>query len=142
MRVARPSTPTMRRDTHDGTPLPILSRDPTRVRDVMAGTALIALACIAAVLWIAWQAIRLPLLAILVILEPIVTFMLSVLALLITLTALFWVLVDPRVHFPFWTVLSASLVCVLVLALYHVLIRALSSVVPFRSCTARPTSRR
>lgn len=108
----------------------------------MAGTAHIALACIAAVLWIGWQAIRLPLLAFLVILEPIVTFMLSVPALLIALTALFWALVDPRAHFPFWTVLGASLVCVLVLALYHALVRALSGVAPLRSCTSRPTARR
>ena len=107
----------------------------------MAGTAHIALACIAAVLWIAWQAIRLPLLAFLVILEPIVTFMLSVLALIIALTALVWVIVDPEPRFPFWTVLSASLVCVLVLALYHALIRALSGVAPFRSCTTRSTTR-
>lgn len=132
----------MRRDTHDGAPLPILWRDRTTVRDVIAGTAHIALACIAAVLWIAWQAIRLPLIAFLVILEPLVTFMLSVLALLIALTALFWVFVDPRACFPFWTLLGASLVCVLVLALYHVLMRSLSGVAPFRSCTARPTTRR
>ena len=132
----------MRGDTHDGAPLPILSRDRTTVRDVIAGTAHIALACIAAVLWIAWQAIRLPLIAFLVILEPIVTFMLNVLALLIALTALFWVIVDPESRFPFWTVLSASLVCVLVLALYHALIRALSGVVPFRSRGPSSTTQR
>jgi len=92
----------------------------------MAGIAHIALACGAAILWLTWQAIRLPLLTFLVILEPIVSFLLSALALLIALTALLWAFADPKPNFPFWTVIFGSLACVVALALYHALIRVLS----------------
>lgn len=95
--------------------------------------AYIALGCGAAVLWPAWQAVRLPLLTLLVILEPIVSFALSALALLISVSAIFWALTDPKPRFPFWTVLAGSFVCVLMLALYHALMRALSGCAPSRS---------
>ena len=86
----------------------------------------ITLGFLAAIFWLAWQAIRLPILALLVVIEPIVNFALSALALLVALTAFFWKLADPRPGFPFWTTLAAALVCVLLLALYHALIRLLS----------------
>ena len=86
----------------------------------------ITLGFLSALIWLAWQAIRLPILALLVTLEPITDFVLSALALLIALTALFWKVADPRPGFPFWTILAAALVCVLLLALYHALIRLLS----------------
>ena len=86
----------------------------------------ITLGFLAALFWLAWQAIRLPILALLVTLEPIMDFVLSTLALLIALTALFWKVADPRPGFPFWTILAASLACVLLLSLYHALIRLLS----------------
>lgn len=76
-------------------------------------------------LWLLWQAIRLPALTLLVILEPIANFILSALTLLTTLTAIFWVLVDPK-GFPFFTILTLALGCVALLVLYHALIRLLS----------------
>ncbi len=90
-----------------------------------AGGARIGLGILAAIVWLGWQAIRLPVLTFLVLFEPIVNFTLSALALLVALTATFWKLTDPK-PFPFWTVLAASLACVLALALYHALIRALA----------------
>lgn len=108
----------------------------------MAGIAHIALASGAAILWLAWQAIRLPLLTFLVILEPIVSFLLSALALLTALTALLWAFADPKPDFPFWTVLAGSVVCVLVLALYHSLMGVLSGGVPLRSRNPSSTTQR
>ena len=81
---------------------------------------------LAAVLWLVWQAIRLPLLTLLVMIEPIVNFALSAVALIVALSTLFWKLADPNPGFPFWRVLAASLACVLLLAIYHALIRLLS----------------
>jgi len=121
-------------------PIPLLDRSP--LRNAVAGTAHIALACGVAILWLAWQAIRLPLLTFLVILEPIVSFLLSALALLIALTALLWAFSHPKPNFPFWTVLSGSLVCVLVLTLYHALMRVLSGGAPFFSGDSRSIARR
>ena len=76
-------------------------------------------------LWLLWQAIRLPVVTFLVILEPIANFILSALALLATLTAIFWEWVHPK-GFPFFTLLVFALGCVALLALYHALIRLLS----------------
>ena len=94
------------------------------------------LGLLAAVFWFAWQAIRLPVLTLLVMFEPIVNFTLSALALLVALTAIFWKLADPK-PFPFWTILAASLACVLALALYHALIRALAGSVSCAASEAR-----
>lgn len=81
---------------------------------------------LAALLWLVWQAIRLPILALLVMFEPIVNFALSAVALVVALSTLFWTFADPKPGFPLWTVLAASLACVLLLVLYHALIRLLS----------------
>ena len=121
--------------------MPILSQDRGPPLNAVAGIAHIAFACLAVTLWLAWQAIRLPLLAFLVILEPLVRFLLSALALLITLTALLWAFAEPA-RFPFWTVLAGSLACVLVLALYHSLMRVLSGGATFSACDSRPGARR
>ena len=86
----------------------------------------ITLGLLAALLWLAWQAIRLPILTLLVLFEPIVNFALSAVALIVALSTLFWKLADPKPGFPFWTLVAASLACVLLLALYHALIRLLS----------------
>ena len=86
----------------------------------------ITLGFLAALFWLAWQVIHLPILALLVMFEPIVSFTLSAVALLVALTALFWKFADSKPDFPFWSVLAASLACVLLLALYHALIRLLS----------------
>ena len=88
------------------------------------------LGLLAALFWLAWQGIRLPILALLVMFEPIVNFALTALALLIALTALFWKFVDSKPGFPFWTIVAASLACVLLLALYHALIRILYGSTP------------
>lgn len=103
-----------------------LSTDRVTAGSRMGVVAPITLGFLAALFWLAWQAIRFPILALLVMFEPIVSFALSVLALLVALTAFFWKLVDPKPDFPLWTILAASLACVLLLALYHALIRLLS----------------
>lgn len=90
------------------------------------GLALMGLCFLGVLLWLVWQAIRIPLLTFLVMFEPLVNFTLSVLALLIALTAGLWKFTDPKPSPPFWTFLAASLVCVLALGVYHALIRALS----------------
>ena len=78
------------------------------------------------ILWLLWQCIRVPAVLLLVTLEPVVTFLLSALALLGVLTALFWKLVGPP-HFPFFLVLGISLGFELALILYHALLRLLDA---------------
>ena len=131
MRADYRSAATMQRDTHDGSPMRVSSEERATLRNAMAGAAHIALALLVAILWLTWQAIRVPLLTLLVILDPIVSFLLSALALLIALNALLWAFADSKPNFPFWTVLAGSLGCALVLAIYHALMRALSNDVPF-----------
>jgi hypothetical protein len=77
-------------------------------------------------LLVTWTAIRLPLLAFLMILEPVVRVVLSGLALLVTLCALFLVAVTPSGTFPFWGMLAAGLGCFGLLTLYYGLMRLLS----------------
>lgn len=103
-----------------------LSSDQATAGDWTGVLVPITLGFLAAIFWLAWQAIRLPILALLVVFEPLVNFALSALVLLVALTAFFWKFADPRSGFPFWTILAAALVCVLLLALYHALIRLLS----------------
>ncbi len=103
-----------------------LSTDRLTMRGRTGVLVPITLGFLAAFFWLAWQAIRLPILALLVMFEPIVDVALSTLALLIALTALFWKLADPQPGLPFWMILAASVGCVLLLALYHALIRLLS----------------
>ena len=86
----------------------------------------LALGLLAALLWVVWQALRLPILTLLVLFEPIVNFVLSAVGLLVALTAFFWKFADSKPGFPFWTIIAASLACVLVLVLYHALLRFLS----------------
>lgn len=78
------------------------------------------------ILWVLWQCVRVPAVLLLVILEPVVSFVLSALALLGVLTALFWKLVGPP-HFPFFLVLGISLGFELALVLYHSLLRLLGA---------------
>ena len=77
-----------------------------------------------------WQTIQLPILTLLVLFEPLVNFAFSAVALIVALSALFWKLADPNHGFPFWRVLASSLACVLLLALYHAVIRLLSGSTP------------
>lgn len=102
------------------------SPTPAPSRTWPTALALIALGFLGALIWLVWQAIRILLLTFLVMFEPLVNFTLSALALLVAFTAILWEFTDPA-HFPFWTVLVASPVCVLALDLYHALIRTLST---------------
>jgi hypothetical protein len=72
-----------------------------------------------------WACVRLPVLALLVIVEPVVRLILSALALLLVLTALFLEVVSSRA-IPFWGMLGAAIGCVALLVLYEQSIRGLS----------------
>ena len=85
-----------------------------------------------------WRAACLPVLMVLVILEPVVTFLLSALALLGLLTTLFFYLVGPS-EFPFWTMLALSLGFAIALVPYYALIGLLSS--PNTLYVMRPTDK-
>ncbi|MGH8317591.1 MAG: hypothetical protein ACREUL_06385 [Steroidobacteraceae bacterium] len=78
------------------------------------------------VLWLLWQCIRVPAFLLLSILEPLVSLVLSALALLGMLTAFFWKFVGPP-HFPFFLVLGVSLGFEFALVLYHALLRLLGA---------------
>jgi hypothetical protein len=73
-----------------------------------------------------WALVRLPLLALLGVLEPLVRVLLAGGALLMTLTAIFFVLVQPISTFPFWGMLGLAAGLVLLLSLYYALLRLLS----------------
>ena len=73
-----------------------------------------------------WIVIRLPMLALLVILEPVARVLLSGFALLITLTAFFWLALRGLAAFPFWTMLGLGIGALLLLALYYALMRLFS----------------
>jgi hypothetical protein len=74
-----------------------------------------------------WLAARWPLLAVLVILEPVIRLLLAGSALLLALTALFFVLVRSPAAFPFWGMLGVSTSLVLALTLYYAILRVLSA---------------
>jgi hypothetical protein len=74
-----------------------------------------------------WLLARLPILLVLVMLEPVISFMLTALALLGLLTTLFFYLVGPP-EFSVWTMFALSLSFAIALVLYHALIRLLSDV--------------
>jgi uncharacterized membrane protein len=73
-----------------------------------------------------WNIARFPALALLVVLEPLASFLLAGAALLCFLMAFFfkWTGADPR--FPFWGMISISIVLSLALLLYEALIALLS----------------
>ena len=75
-------------------------------------------------LMVLWLAIRLPVLWLLVILEPVVRFVLSAFALLMTLTAFLFEFIGPP-SFPFLAVLALGLGAYALLALYEGLIQLL-----------------
>jgi hypothetical protein len=75
--------------------------------------------------WLVWQSIRLPLFLFLLVLEPVVTFVLSALALLGVLTALFWKFCGPP-NFPFFLMLGISLGLELAVIVYRKLLRLLA----------------
>jgi hypothetical protein len=69
------------------------------------------------ILWLLWHCNRVPAFLMLAILEPVVTLVLSALALLGVLTAIFWEFAAPP-HFPFFLVIGASLGFELALLIY------------------------
>lgn len=82
---------------------------------------------IATGVWFLWQAIRLPLLTLLVLLEPVVRWVLSTIALLSLLTAIFWALLGPRPGLSLGPFLGVTLGSMALLMLYHALIRLFAS---------------
>jgi hypothetical protein len=72
-----------------------------------------------------WLVARLPTLTLLALLAPVVRLVLSSLAFLGVLMALFWKAVGPP-NFPFAATLGAAIGCALVLACYEALLRLLS----------------
>lgn len=76
-------------------------------------------------LGLAWHAIRLPLLALLIILEPVVSIILTGTALLGLLAAVVFK-VSGAPHFHFGLVLAFSIGSMLLLMLYHTVMRLLS----------------
>ena len=77
------------------------------------------------VLRFTWHAVRLPALAFLITLLPVVEILLTSVALLGLLTALFFKFLGAP-HFPFWGMVSASLGCTLLLIAYYGLMRLFS----------------
>ena len=75
---------------------------------------------------ILWHAVRLPALLFIVVLEPVVTFLLWSLALLGLLMTLFYRAIGMP-HFPFWTMLTISLLFAAVSIVYEDLIRLLEA---------------
>jgi hypothetical protein len=80
-----------------------------------------------ALLRLGWATVRLPILALLVIFEPVVKVLLAGSALLLALTAAFFVLVRPISAFPLAGMLGVAAGSVLLLALYYAILRALSA---------------
>lgn len=73
---------------------------------------------------VVWRTVCAPVHALLALLEPIVSFVLGLLALLgICMSLVFEIL---RPQFPFWTMMSISLSFLLALVLYHLLLRLTS----------------
>jgi hypothetical protein len=70
---------------------------------------------------IVWRAVCAPVHALLALLEPIVSFVLGLLALLGICISLVFEIVRPQ--FPFWTMMSISISFLLALLLYHLLLR-------------------
>jgi hypothetical protein len=75
---------------------------------------------------LAWQAARVSALALLITLEPVVRFVLSTVALLLLLTALFFRALGTP-HFPFWGMLSFAIGCTLLLMAYYGVMRIMSN---------------
>jgi hypothetical protein len=73
-----------------------------------------------------WSVVRIPIFAVLVVLEPLVSFVLTGLALLGLLTTFLFKLTGADPRFPFWGMLGASTGFAVALMGYHALIRLLS----------------
>lgn len=74
----------------------------------------------------AWTAIRLPVLAVLLLMEPIVCGLLSGVAALGVLCALFFEFVAKVPHYPFWLMMGVSAGLALLMLPYYLLVRLFS----------------
>jgi len=73
-----------------------------------------------------WHVVRTPVFAILLVSAPLVRLVLAALGLLSILAALFYELVSPLPHPPFWSLLGFAVGCGLTLLLYERLLRLFS----------------
>ncbi len=77
-------------------------------------------------IWLVWQIIRLPALAVLLVFEPFVSLILSAAGFLGMMSALVLKGSGDLPHFPFWGMMAASVGAVVLLMIYHLLIRLFS----------------
>lgn len=77
-------------------------------------------------LWLLWQIVRLPLLAVLIVLEPFVSLVLTGFGFLGIVMALILKFSGDLPHFPFWLTMACSVSAILLLMVYHLLIRIFS----------------
>jgi hypothetical protein len=75
---------------------------------------------------LAWTVVRLPIVVLLAICEPIVRTVLAGLALLLVMTAGFFILALPLHAFPLFGMLNVAIGLILLLGLYYALLRVLS----------------
>jgi hypothetical protein len=73
-----------------------------------------------------WRAARFPILAFLALVTPLVRFSLGALGVLCVVMAVFYGLVSPLSHRPFWTLLGFGIACGLALLAYEKLLRMIS----------------
>jgi hypothetical protein len=78
------------------------------------------------ILGLIWCAVRVPILIVLAFLEPFVRFVLIGVAVLSVLTALVYKGSSVAPPIPFWVMICVSLVCVMLVPVYHVVLRLLS----------------
>ena len=69
-----------------------------------------------------WRLACIPVFAVLVVFRPLVGFVLAVIGVLGVVVALFFRFVDPLPHFSFWTVLSVSVGCLVMIGIYDVVV--------------------
>lgn len=81
---------------------------------------------VGSVIGLLWQIIRLPVLAVLLVFEPFVSLILSAAGSLGMGAALVLKISGDLPHFPFWGMMAASVGAVLLLMIYHLLIRLFS----------------
>lgn len=79
-----------------------------------------------ATLGLIWCAVRVPILIVLAFLEPFVRFVLIGVAVLSVLTALVYKGSSVAPPIPFWVMICVSLACVMLVPVYHLVLRLLS----------------
>lgn len=75
---------------------------------------------------IVWAIVRVPVYALLLVLEPVVGTALCLIGLLLVITAFFFRFATSVPQFPFWGMLGSGIACMMLLMLYHWLIRVFS----------------